>query len=76
MDVIVTLHDENTFIVKQSSETLTLGCILIMFNKVAVDLWAGCGLQTSAQARVTHYMLPGTLGSGQWTPSPPITPRD
>ena len=32
-----------------------------MFNKVAVDLWAGCGLQTSAQARVTHYMLPGTL---------------
>ena len=60
-------------LVTKYSETLTLGCSLIMFNKVAVDLWAGCGLQTSAQARVTHYMLPGTL---DWTPSLPITPRD
>ncbi len=42
-----------------------------MCNKVAVALWAGCGLQTSAQARVTHYMLASTL---RWSPSLAITP--
>ena len=31
-----------------------------MCNKVAVALWAGCGLQTSAQARVTHNVALNT----------------